>query len=77
MRRDEISKIIQSNQKLDSSSLHWIETIVEKIFEYFESRTCENCKFYQPETIKGTLFKRCFFLGTVGDIITCGRWEQR
>ena len=48
-----------------------------KLIREIESRTCENCKFYQPETIKGTLFKRCFFLGTVGDIITCGRWEQK
>lgn len=35
-----------------------------KLMRDFESITCENCKFYQPETI------------TVGDIITCGRWEQ-
>lgn len=42
-----------------------------------ENKICENCKFYQPLIKQDTLFKRCFFLGTVGDIITCGRWEQR
>ena len=33
-----------------------------------EDRTCESCTFYEPLVKQGTLFKRCMFLGTVGDL---------
>ena len=60
-----------------ASVLTWLNEATDRAFKEFEDRTCESCKFYQPETIKGTLFKRCLFLGTVGDIRYCGRWEQK
>ena len=51
--------------------------LIYEVYKELESRSCENCKHYQPITRNNTLFKRCFYLGTVGDIGFCGRWEKK
>ncbi len=41
------------------------------------NKSCESCKHCQILDRKGEKYIRCSYLGTVGDIGFCGRWESK
>lgn len=88
MTREEISKRIQSNQRVDSSTRAWCESLINDVVSDFESRTCENCShYYQPELTTNINKCKLGFVsmfcggairdGEVDSDFGCNRWEER
>lgn len=46
MTREDWSKSIQANGRIDSSTKEWIENLVGEVYDELESRTCENCHWW-------------------------------
>lgn len=47
MTREEWSKHIQANGRINNSTKEWIENLVGEIYDDFESRVCGNCRYNQ------------------------------
>lgn len=47
MTREDWSRHIQGNHRLLSSSKEWIESLVNEIYDDFESRNCGSCRYYE------------------------------
>ena len=38
MTREDVNKVIQSNQKIDDSSRAWVELLIDKIYDEFDAK---------------------------------------
>lgn len=76
-REEALNKIDTALDNVLSLRERMCRDVINELFDDFEKITCESCKYYEEIVRKGTLFKRCLFLGTVGDIGFCGRWEAK
>ena len=75
MTREDWSRRIQANQRIDNSSRSWCEGLVDEVLMDFESRTCENCKHLSriPSSGRAT---RCKVLTlAIEKNFGCNKWE--
>ncbi len=58
-----------------------IMTKIDKIFDYFENRSCENCKYYKKSISQD--YETCFLIKNNGYNLDCdkdfccNRWENK
>jgi len=85
-REEAFSFIHKTLQDKTINYFHLKHIIVNKIYDYFESRTCENCKHYQEHTYHSsikteatkTTIIRCQELHiNKGKDFGCNKWEKR
>ena len=65
-----------------ASVLSWLHKITDEIYDDFESRTCESCKFLNYKKEQGSGFYECkkgisITAKGVSQGVLCNKWEKK
>ena len=76
MNREEALRVVNRNYPYGYSQTN--NDLINKIYNDFESRTCENCRYFKPSH-KAYKYAACEEIGyvTVPNDFGCNKWEQK